>query len=548
MKSALKRTVLVASLGLSAPAYGQNYRELPIGGRTATMGGAGTAAGNDSAMPYLNPAGLAGVPGDILAVSAAVYAYTHRSYENLFFPKGIPSNYAVQPGAEDFATSSVTELPSSVMYFRHLNPADAPVRHKLGISLVIPGSRDVTLVGSTAGKVRGFGSGDLLAQESTTIQQRRYYLGPSYAVAFGDDVRVGISLYGVYQHRVESADYRVRASLESGASSVDASSNVSHVYNSFSVSPIAGVQARLVSKLWAGFGVASPTIYLGGNDRLNRSESANALGTQVDATVSGNSAYRDYVPLRLNAGLAWDDRDRFSLAVDAQLFLAGTAYETNGVLRTEQRRAGDVTRSFLRHERTSLHSDAVLDVGVGGEVALTKALSARLGFFTDIGGVQEFTGQASEYGQMRLDRFGGTAGLGMRIGSFDTTAGVILARGTGQYLGSTLFTSNSLSSVTYVPVATTESTAMFVLSGAVTVEEAKRAIREALPFAVPLPDLDLGGTQPAAPWIPEPLPPEPKPAPPVMTSKTPAPMIEPPPPKPLPPPPAPAAPPAGGAR
>ena len=61
----------LAALSVFASASGawaQNYREMPIGGRTATMGGAGTAAGNDSAMPYLNPAGLAGVPGDIFAV------------------------------------------------------------------------------------------------------------------------------------------------------------------------------------------------------------------------------------------------------------------------------------------------------------------------------------------------------------------------------------------------------------------------------------------------------------------------------------------------
>src|SRR5690349_13363867 len=78
----------MALLLVAARADAQNFRESPIGGRTATMGGAATAAGNDSAMPYLNPAGLAGVPGDIFAVSATVYSYTHRSFKNFFLPQG----------------------------------------------------------------------------------------------------------------------------------------------------------------------------------------------------------------------------------------------------------------------------------------------------------------------------------------------------------------------------------------------------------------------------------------------------------------------------
>jgi hypothetical protein len=37
--------------------------------------GPASRRGNDSAMPYLNPAGEAGLPGDVLAVSATVYSY-----------------------------------------------------------------------------------------------------------------------------------------------------------------------------------------------------------------------------------------------------------------------------------------------------------------------------------------------------------------------------------------------------------------------------------------------------------------------------------------
>lgn len=57
-------------------AEAQNLRDVPSGGRTGLMGGAGVAAGADAAMPYLNPAGVVGTPHDLLSLSATVYAYT----------------------------------------------------------------------------------------------------------------------------------------------------------------------------------------------------------------------------------------------------------------------------------------------------------------------------------------------------------------------------------------------------------------------------------------------------------------------------------------
>ena len=72
--------------GICGLAHAQNHNGVPLGGRTAMMGGAGVAAGNDSAMPYLNPAGLAGVPGDILGVSATVYGWGETRYDKAFLP------------------------------------------------------------------------------------------------------------------------------------------------------------------------------------------------------------------------------------------------------------------------------------------------------------------------------------------------------------------------------------------------------------------------------------------------------------------------------
>ena len=88
-------------------------------------------------MPYLNPAGLSAVPKDIFAVSAAVYSYTHRSVENFFYPTGTIAALGIKEDSSSFATGSIAELPSSVMYFRHLDPAESKIQQKIGISLII---------------------------------------------------------------------------------------------------------------------------------------------------------------------------------------------------------------------------------------------------------------------------------------------------------------------------------------------------------------------------------------------------------------------------
>lgn len=171
--------VVVTVLGTGREVLAQNARFVPIGGRTATMGGAGTAAGNDSAMPYLNPAGLAGIPQDIFALSATVYGHTRRSFDGVFYPNGTePGLGPVVVEKEEFSTSGVFELPSSVMYLENLSPADAVVAHRVAIALLIPEATRFDLIGAFEAsypEMAGFASESL----SITTRSTTYYLGPS---------------------------------------------------------------------------------------------------------------------------------------------------------------------------------------------------------------------------------------------------------------------------------------------------------------------------------------------------------------------------------
>ncbi len=76
---------------------------------------------------------------------------------------------------------------------------------------------------------------------------------------------------------------------------------------------------------------------------------------------------------------------------------------------------------------------------------------------------------------------GGTLGVGLRIGSFDTTLGGVYSHGSGSVVSQDI----SQPSVRLVFTQASSDTFMAVLSGAVTVDEARRTIEKTLPVNIP---------------------------------------------------------------
>ena len=535
-------TSAAALCGFARAAAAQNYRELPIGGRTATMGGAATAAGNDSAMPYLNPAGMAGVPGDIFAVSATVYSYTHRSIQDFFYPNGTDPLLGYELERETFSMSSVGELPSSVMYFNHLSPKDAETHHHLGISLVIPSSRRVEIVASVAGDLEDV-AGEAIETAAASVDSTRYYLGPGYAVGFGDRVRVGASFYGIYSRYVANDATSSSFSLLGGSATFTYSDQRSQISESLAVAPVLGIQARLAGDFWIGAGFAAPSLPITGRFRFAGGSARSQVDPTSGAPQSGSSSFTADAdtdanePMRINAGLAYDSRDSFSLAADVTYFSERVTNVTRGVQLYEERLSGELTRRYRRRIDSETRYESVIDFSVGAEIAASRLLAVRAGAFSDLASSPEIGTTFEHAGRLRLDRYGGSVGLGFTVGSFDTTAGIIVARGTGRYGAPDTWITNSV-----VPVRATETTGMLVLSGAVTVEEAKKTIQDTLPVDVPiLPDWGDTTSAPPAPRLPAPLPPESKPPPPALRTQ---PEPPPPPPDPTLAPPPPPSPPA----
>lgn len=495
LRSAWRRRVAAgawAALALSsAQASAQNYRGTPIGGRTATMGGAATAAGNDSAMPYLNPAGLAGVPGDIFAVSASVYGHTSTAYKRFFFPRGSnPVFGPITTTSESFESTTTFELPSSVMYYKQIGRPDAAWGHRLGVALVIPTVTRTSFVANFEGRHPDVNGRRLIAYTSSA-EGADYWLGPSYAAGYKDRLRFGVSAFLVYRQTLFTLSQQERFSLFGGAGDLSSIKTVGASARAFGAAVVAGAQARVVDKLWAGLGVSLPSVPLSGRYVSNDSSTLNGNGTSVDVAVTREANYEFRTPLRLNGGVAWDDRKRFSLALDAHYYLPlDRAERIEGVERLRTAIGGDLPRAAANELAGDGRAEGVFNISVGAEAVVTEWLSLRAGFFTDRAWTPKIGASPGDLGRARVNRFGLTGGLGTTFGSFDTTAGLVFLRGTGDYGASD--SRSATPSLNPVASPMTENTILFVLSGAVTTEEAKRTIEQAVPFKLPkggLPEL-----------------------------------------------------------
>lgn len=446
------------------------------------MGGAGTAAGNDSAMPYLNPAGLAGLPGSVVGVSVAIHGFTQRTIgSGTSFTPEVAESFEGEVVRETTRSRDVFQLPGSVMYGKHWGSDDAELRQMTALSMVIPVREEM----------RTLGSGDLstpvgtMRHEFNYVQSwTDYYFGLNHAIAFGDRVRVGVGLNLLYAER----ESRALESLAGRLLQTDNASvvNTSLSAQSFGLVPILGVQARLFQQLWAGVGVAVPSIHLTG--RIEGSSYVSSRGADFEVGVITRESETSELgtresnrPLRISAGLAWDDRESFSAALD--VFWMGSrsdAFVNDLEQRVRAVSTDDVTRDYVQRQRSTFESESVFNVALGVEARATELLALRAGAFTDLANAAELDPEnpgRGEYGRIRADYYGGSLGIGLLTERFDSTIGLVYRHGSGEIGASPVDQSSSLT-----PVDVTEHSLMLVVSGTVSLEEAQEEMKQAAPF------------------------------------------------------------------
>jgi hypothetical protein len=464
---------------------------MPIGGRTATMGGAAVAAGNDSAMPYLNPAGLAGVPGGVFGISATIYGYQRLRVDHYFLPAGYDpqASYGTPVARQNEMSSSVfMELPSSIMYFARSGKLSPATDYKLGLALVSPEVERREMVGNYLGT---FPQSSGILNESLGVSLRRtdYYVGPSVAFGVGESLRLGLSAFAYYSRTSNVTARAYDLSIQSIAAAGGQRMSLATTQESVGFVPVVGLQVSPASHFWLGAGIALPSLPLWGRhqevgsvDAYLPDANGNEIHQRLDTVSLGE--YRQESPLRTTLGVAWDDRERFSAALDVTYRAKRPkAVEYPLASREVFQRTGEIKRVYNNGDAShvTLDLEQRVDVAVGFEVALGRMFALRAGGFTDFANTPEITGAGTDLRRIRLDHLGTSLGLGIRVSPLDTTLGAVYMHGIGS-MGAWDLTSGvaRASGARIVPTDAEQHSIFFVLSGTVTQEEARDQMQQAL--------------------------------------------------------------------
>jgi hypothetical protein len=466
------------SFRTTSSARAENLRDVPLGGRTAAMGGAGVASGSDAAMPFLNPAGVAGTPHDVLSVSANVYSGLGATVDGYYAPGGLDERYGDATIDEDALDQKhLVVMPSAVTYFKRFGADDDPYRHVLALSLMAPSFNQYDV----DGRFRAAGTSHRLTAD--TLGQDRFrqlFGGATYALSAGSRrFRFGASLFATYADLLADVHQLTLTGERDAAADTITTSNDRNIVDvtSFGLTATVGAQARLFDALWLGVAAESVGIPVWGTGRTQRARdeasfdsstgqsSLRRLDSQGDLDDVGISR-----PFRFSVGLAYDRPEAFALAADLHVMPAhGTFREWSGSAHVT--RAGSGTDLVESDEAVSYRrgTRSTVNYSFGGEVHLTRKTSLRAGVYTDRDVVEDQS-PGQETRNARLDWTVFTLGVGHSFGPVGTSYGVAYRRGDGTAPSRDVFGSDP---GRVVDVEYTAHGLMLMLSGAVTTDEVK---------------------------------------------------------------------------
>ena len=338
--------LLLAAASARAQGIESNYRPYLVGGRAAGMGGAFTALADDGSGPYYNPGGLAFVRASSLSFSLNAYGVIGGRVKD-----------ALGDG-QDFPYQDMNVFPvasSGIKKFGEPELETGVPKHTIFFSVFIPDglyTDDRDSLGDSA---------------NAYFSQRRnqtLWIGGGYAHRLG---RVGIGVGGYVLIGSLSRFLDLDVIAPDGKSFVilserDDLSTVGFVGS-------VGVRWDVTDQLHHGLSDFTPD--WGGGSRksfVRVGAAVDGVGAGAGARQSDNLSATPSLPYRVQAGVAWEVGN-WTLAGD--LILLGPRHtHDNPELESE-----GLDYQVIRHP--------VLNVSVGGELALGGGFAIRTGFFTD---------------------------------------------------------------------------------------------------------------------------------------------------------------------
>lgn len=444
-------TFVAASLTATAPAFAQQpggpfftYAHVPLGGRTATMGGAGAAFGKDSAMPLLNPAGLAQVDEHTVSISATAYemhAVDVESYHTSGGTSSVFQGVTVRKIADSFRSQTTSAYPTSFTYsWPFGDDVGNAGHHVVSLSILVPRRYNVEYDGFAALDMAGIRAQAITAKASTLTG---YYLGPTYAVQLTEAIRLGAGLMAVYHEMFSTAN--TSSWVRYGADSWRTENQSTTDAFAWSVVPVAGIQVQAAEDLHLGASVHAPTYHLVGHAESSMLNADSAsLGIVLDGLAASSASVRterlvtdDYridLPAQVTAGVGYQVEGDWALAADVHYHFPLKFTYVKGTRRGTATDEGLGTQTYEYDQKVVFDNQQVINVNVGVEVFLTEGVALRAGGFTDRSAAPEprVGGGETQLYTRHVDLYGGSLGLGFVFGAADFTVGAVYMGGTGK--------------------------------------------------------------------------------------------------------------------
>lgn len=481
------RHVALAALVLASTegsAFAQ-ARNVPLGGRSAAMG-ASIAEGHDQASPLVNPAGVAGVSGDVLGLSASLHAWSSQSVDGFNVPGRIAPEFGnLRIDEDSFRSSQVNVIPSSVAYFHHVDLGGGR-RLSIGGAALVPVFRNQTANASLRA-TDDAANGAVDRSTAITEQHLDVYVGPTAALALGDRFRVGASLFGLYRSRyLQTAIRASQSSLSGNASAFFDGSSFSDT-RSTSVLAVVGAQAQPIRDVWVGLSLSAPSVGVSGTERHGKNESGiisapPLLTTAIFDTTKRNGKSASEAPMRLGFGVAYVRPGVASIAADAQYrFARGDASSTNSDQTYSRTITGQATRRVDTHETRSGGLAAGIDFAVGAELFVGSGTALQAGYtrFADARARRAPTLDALHEAYRDVQMI--TGGVTFSAGAFETTVGGAMIIESGEMYVRDLYSSAPQPDQIQALVVAKHVDGrafMLLLSGAVSREQARSEVRD----------------------------------------------------------------------
>lgn len=461
-----------------------HYQNNPIGDRSAGMGGAYIGVAEDANAPWYNAAGLGLASQLMFNVTATFYNRESMVYKGYY-------------SGNDLGGSSINTFAPTVGYVIPTDEYGA-----FGLSILVTDysdfcfSQSYNLPGEQTAS--GYSSSDLFKKQQLS---RQIYVGPSWGINVLGPLSIGTSLFALYAERRTQVEYSY--TIDTSADGIytsppDQYANLNVSENSATVSLLARLDFlyEISRDYRLGLTISSPTFYHTGNTVLmGRVIDIPSDDSDADPTLSefrySNIKTSRKLPLSFGLGFGARPTDGLLLDLDVHyhLPLSYTAIES---------------KDYSASERDL---DSVININVGGEYWITPMYAARLGFFTDFSSAKpleqfnndKYQTDANHLTEVsnqpdRIDYYGLTAALAMKIFDTISSLGIYYKYGTGEAVGFD-FAANSELGESPVPIVDVEShTVGLMISGSYPTdeEEIKNSLAEYLPgVPINMPEVNL---------------------------------------------------------